>query len=248
VANGCKFSLHVLKFIEVSNWNRVVFCRSILQFRSDQSKIQYQLTVYGRKENVSVRININACEKRKSTGWTKLSLKSIYTPRFLIKCVRNIKASIMMMMTRRIAMPLLEHNSVKMNGTQEMFRYSPPVSPPTKKPMEPILETTKGRAEPDCTKSRREEFVSLSFPWRDRSRNSAVGIATGYGPSSPSRGTIVLFSTSSRPDLDPIQLSPWALSPGDKAAGELSWPHISSWYWGQEYVDLYIQSTIRVIM
>jgi hypothetical protein len=53
-AKGCKFSLYELK-IGVSNCNRVPSNRSILQFRSNQSKRQYQLTVYGRKGKCKCR-------------------------------------------------------------------------------------------------------------------------------------------------------------------------------------------------
>jgi hypothetical protein len=64
VAKGGKFSLYTLKFIRVSNCNRVTCKRSILQFWSDQSKTKHQSMV--EKDNVIVWINPNnfiACKK-----------------------------------------------------------------------------------------------------------------------------------------------------------------------------------------
>jgi hypothetical protein len=87
------------------------------------------------------------------------------------------------------------------------------------------------------------------YSWRG-SRDSSVGIATGYELDSR-QCKIFLFSTASRPVLGPIQppvQSTWFLSPGGKAAGDeandsspssaevkkggaiLPLPHMSSWH------------------
>jgi hypothetical protein len=79
-------------------------------------------------------------------------------------------------------------------------------------PKEPILQTARGRAEPDCTKWSREEFISLSFMWTERSQKRTVGITTEYGledrsvtVKNPDKRKIFLFCTSSGPVLEPIQ-------------------------------------------
>jgi hypothetical protein len=66
-------------------------------------------------------------------------------------------------------------------------------------------------------------FAFLYAWYIQESRDSAVGIATGYGSSSPGRIKNFLFSTSSRPALKPtqppIQWVPEALSLGVKRSG-----------------------------
>jgi hypothetical protein len=53
-----------------------------------------------------------------------------------------------------------------------------------------------------------------------RSRDSSVGIATGYGPdgrgSITGREKILLYFTASRPNLGPIQWAPEKIFPGTK--------------------------------
>jgi hypothetical protein len=57
--------------------------------------------------------------------------------------------------------------------------------------------------------------------------------------------TFSLTEWASRPDLWPTQ-PPIQGVPGSKAAGAWSWTLVSSWYWGQEYLDLYIHTFVRL--
>jgi hypothetical protein len=91
-------------------------------------------------------------------------------------------------------------------------------------------------------------FLSLVI-----SRDSVVGIATGNGLDDRGVGVRVpvgsrIFSSPRRPDrlLGPPTSYPMGTGgsfPGDKAAGPWSWPLTSR---GQENVDLYIHSLIRL--
>jgi hypothetical protein len=90
----------------------------------------------------------------------------------------------------------------------------------------------------------------------ERSRDSVVGIATGYGQDGQGVGIRVpvgeiIFSSPRLPDGlwgPPNLLSngyQW-LFPGGKAAGTQSWPLTSSLCRGQANMDLYIHSPIRL--
>jgi hypothetical protein len=86
------------------------------------------------------------------------------------------------------------------------------------------------------------------------SRDSAVGIATGYGLDDWEVGVRVpvgsrIFTSSCCPDWlwGPPNLlynGFWDLFPGGKAAGAWSWPLTSNYCRGQENVDLYIHYPI----
>jgi hypothetical protein len=86
-----------------------------------------------------------------------------------------------------------------------------------------------------------------------RSRDSSDGTVTGYGQdgggSNPGKGKT--FSSSQRPHRlwCPRSLLSNAyrgLFPGGKVADAWSWPLTSNYCRGQEYVDLYIHSSIRL--
>jgi hypothetical protein len=74
---------------------------------------------------------------------------------------------------------------------------------------------------------------------RLRDRSSSAGRLNNF-----------IFSKSSRPTLGstqpPIQWVPGGSFPGGKAAGAWSWPLTSSYCRGQENVDLYVHSPIRL--
>jgi hypothetical protein len=88
------------------------------------------------------------------------------------------------------------------------------------------------------------------------SRDSAVGMATGYGLDYRGVGVRVpvgarIFSSPRRPDRlwgPPSLLSNryWQLFPRGKSAGAWNWSLRSSYNRGQENVDLYIHAPIRL--
>jgi hypothetical protein len=83
-----------------------------------------------------------------------------------------------------------------------------------------------------------------------------AGIATGYELDDRKVGVWVpvgsrIFSSPRRPDglwgtSNLLSNGYRGIFSGDKAAGAWSWPLTSSQRWGQENVDLYIHSPIRV--
>jgi hypothetical protein len=95
-------------------------------------------------------------------------------------------------------------------------------------------------------------FLSYPFPLKFiRIRDSSVGIATDYGLDFRGVGVRIpvgarFFFTSQR--LDRLCDLRGLLSSGyrGKAAGAWSWPLTSNYCPGQEYVDLYIHSNIRL--
>jgi hypothetical protein len=98
-----------------------------------------------------------------------------------------------------------------------------------------------------CSPEGRELLRNIAI--EPRSRDSSVGVATGYGLddscSNPSWANILLYSSTSRPALGPtkppIQVVPRSISKGIKRPGrEADNSHPSS----REYVDLYIHSQI----
>jgi hypothetical protein len=88
-----------------------------------------------------------------------------------------------------------------------------------------------------------------------RSRDSVVGIATGYGLDDQGVGVrvpvgqefsilhVVQTGFGVHPTSYPMGTG--GSFPGGKAAGAWSWPLTSSYFRGQENVDLYIHSPIR---
>jgi hypothetical protein len=89
-----------------------------------------------------------------------------------------------------------------------------------------------------------------------KSRDSSVGIATGYGLDDQRFGVRVpmgarIFTSPCRPDRlggPPSLLSNGyrSLYPRGKAAGVWNWPLTSKECWGQENVGLYIHSPIHI--
>jgi hypothetical protein len=120
-----------------------------------------------------------------------------------------------------------------------------------------LLTSQGGFLGPETTN---RDWIFLWFPAvpsHKGSRDSAVGIATGYVLDG--RGDRVRVPGGARffpsfmssipvPGLTqpPIQWVPEALSPGSEAATAWSWPLTSSYCRGQEYVDLYIHFHIRL--
>jgi hypothetical protein len=84
------------------------------------------------------------------------------------------------------------------------------------------------------------------------SRNSVVGIATGYGLDDGGVGVRFLvgsriFSSPRCPDVGPpsfLSNGYLRIFPRSKVAGAWSWPLTSNYCQGQENVDLYIHSPI----
>jgi hypothetical protein len=102
----------------------------------------------------------------------------------------------------------------------------------------------------------RKKLVKNIYLLMYGSRDSAVGIATGYGLDDWEIGVRVpvgsrIITSPCLPDRlwGPPNLlynRYWGLFPGGKAAGAWSWPLTSGWCRGQENVDVYIHSSIRL--
>jgi hypothetical protein len=97
----------------------------------------------------------------------------------------------------------------------------------------------------------KQDLNNLDSSLKLGSRDTPVGIATGYGLDA--QGVVVrvsvgerFFSSPRRPDRFWGPPLPPPRGGGGNAAGVWSWPLTSNYFRGQEYVDLYIHFPIRL--